>query len=178
LYLIHRYEPGQSWQRSKIPELGTAIVSTGAGASALRDGPDPHAPARVVPFDFQGRPAAALLVRPGGVDVVVGGRQPLSLSVLEERSEILVGDATLYFTARRPLEVSSYHGEAVCGVCGDPVDGCQVIVCTGCGAIAHEGALVEADERACFTHRGVCPGCELPREAFSWLPEETASCSI
>ena len=178
LFLIHRPDPSQTWQRGTIPELGAAIIPRGAGASILRGDPDPHAPALVVPFEFHGRPAAALLVRPGNVNVVVGGRQPLLLSVLEERSEILVGDATLYFTARRPLEVSSYCGEAVCGVCGDPVHGCQAIVCSGCGAVAHEGALAQEGERACFTHRGVCPGCELPRETFSWLPEEPASCSI
>lgn len=178
MFLVHRPEPDQAWQRCAISELGIAIVPMDAGAVALASGSDPRAPARVVPFALHGVPAAALLVRPGAMDVHVGGRRPLSVSVLEERSELLVGGARLYFTARRPLQVASYRGAAACGVCGEPVDGCQVIVCTGCAAVAHEGALAEGGERSCFSHLGACPGCQLPREAFAWLPEEPLSCSI
>ena len=178
MFLVHRPEPGRAWQRAAISERGVAIVPNGAGAAILRCGPDPQAPAWVVPFVLHGTSAAALLVRPEALDVHVGGQRPLSLSVLAERSEILVGAARLYFTARRPLEVAPYRGDEACGVCGEPVDGCQAIVCTGCAAVAHEGALAKGGERACFSHRGACPGCQLPREAFAWLPEEPPSCSI
>lgn len=172
MYLIHSPAPGEAWMRVAIPEHGAAIVPVGAGATELGAGPDPRAPALVLPFALHGGAAAALLVRAGSPDVRVDGQRPLSVCVLHERSELLVAGARLYFTARRPLEVARYTGDAACGVCGDPADGALAIACSACGAVAHEGALAEGGERACFSHRGACPGCQLPLEAFAWLPAE------
>jgi hypothetical protein len=112
-------------------------------------------------------------VAAGERGLFVDGEQPLRLSVLSERSEISLRGERLYFTAREPLRVELWSGDPdECALCGEPLDGARVIVCTGCGAATHEGALPDGGERLCFSHHGRCPRCHLTRGDFSWTPED------
>lgn len=177
MYLILRRDdeaaegPG-SWQRSEIPDEGLALRRGASGGVDLLPGGEEPADAWVVPCDESGARHAALVVARGVRDLFVGGHRPLPLSLLEERSEIVLGGERIYFSARRPLALTRYAGDASCGVCGDRVDGCEAVVCTHCAAVTHDGALVREGERRCLSERGACPGCQLRREDFDWSPED------
>lgn len=173
--LIHRPDTGALWRRADIPSEGLALLRGASGAVELATGRDANAAAYVVPFLENERFQAALVLARAERDLCVGGRRPLPVTVLDERAEIVLGGARLYFTAREPLSIALYAGEASCSVCGDPARDCIAIVCTGCGAVAHEGRLAGGEPRLCFTHRGSCPGCELRREDFAWWPDGPAA---
>ena len=172
--LIHLDDCSGDWARTEIPDGGLALWRGASGDVELGSAPE-DAPTRadawVFPFVENGARYAALVVAPGVRDLFVGGRRPLDVIVLEERMEVVIGGARLYFTAREPLVIARYEGAASCGVCGEPVRDCDAIVCTGCAAVTHEGKLADGGERQCFEHRGSCPGCQLRREEFSWMPE-------
>jgi hypothetical protein len=173
MQLIHRPEGAAGFQRIPIPDAGLALRRTASGELALAP---PHgvdgevAQVRVfVENDVRG---AALVVAPGVRDVYLGGLRPLGVCVLAERDEIVVGAQRLYFTARTPLARGRHEHDASCGVCGDPVRGCEAVVCSSCGACTHDGALADGTERRCLGHRGACPGCGLREEDLCWMPQE------
>jgi hypothetical protein len=174
MQLIHHDGEGDPrWTRTEIPEEGLGLVCDAPGDVELVSVRERRADAWIVPFrESEGLPQAALILSPRARDFFVGGRRPAEVSLLEERSEVVLGGARLYFTARRPLEVERYEGGAVCGVCGESANGCEAIRCAQCQAVTHEGAMADGSERLCFTSRGRCPGCQLRREDFDWKPEE------
>ncbi len=172
--LIHRDHSGSGWSRTPIPDGGLALWRRGPDKvelGSVSEAPETPADAWVVPFIENGSRHAALVVAPGVRDLFVGGRSPLDVIVLEERIELVIRGARLYFTAREPLVIARHEGAASCGVCGEPVKDCDAIGCTSCAAVTHEGALADGGERLCFSHRGSCPGCQLRREDFDWTPE-------
>lgn len=172
MQLIRRVDGEAGWSRAEIPEEGVALRCSTSGTVELLPVGDARADAWVIPVVESGTRHAALVVAAAAADLFVGGRRPLPVSLLDERSEIVLGGERVYFSARRPLSVTRYAGDASCGVCGDRVDGCEAVVCTHCSAVTHEGALVDAGERHCLSERGACPGCQLHREDFDWSPED------
>lgn len=172
--LIHSDDSGSGWSRTPIPDGGLALWRGGSGNIELQPAPGAGrtpADAWVLPFVENGTRHAALVVAPGVRDLFVGGRRPLDVLVLEENMEVVIGRARFYYTTREPLVIARHQGDASCGVCGDPVKGCDAIGCARCAAVTHEGALADGGERLCFSHRGSCPGCQLRREDFDWTPE-------
>jgi len=183
VHLIHRCGPDSAatpeherrWERWPIPSQGAALVLGHDDTVELRTGCDASAVAHLVPFVENDAPNAALVVPVGACKLFVDGAVPLGLTVLGERAELVLARTRLYFTAREPLTVTSHVGEPEeCALCGDPLEGSQVIQCTGCGATSHEGALPDGSERLCFSHHGRCPRCRLTREDFAWTPPEDA----
>jgi hypothetical protein len=172
MQLIHRPEGDADFRRTEIPDGGLALRRSGSGGVQLVRSRKPHEcdAAHVLPFVENEVRGAALVVAPGIRDLYLGGRRPLDVCVLAERDEIVLGADRFYFTARRPLTVVRYDGDASCGVCGDAVLGCDAIECTHCSAVTHAGALADGSERPCFEHRGSCHGCGLRSEDFEWMP--------
>lgn len=170
----------RSWERVPVPPEGVALVrvreETGAAERvhvAIVPGRAPDAAAHLVPFEENQRPSAALVLAPSAESLFVDGVAPLRVCVLGERSEIALARTRFYFTARRPLAVTRHTGGAAdCALCGESVEGAQVIACTGCGAVTHEGALAGGEERRCFSHHGRCPRCHVSRDDFAWIPEQ------
>jgi hypothetical protein len=177
MQLIHRLDgPGDrdsEFRRSEIPDGGLTLRRSASGGVKLVRARGAHAEdvARIVPFVENEARQAALIVAPGVRDLTLGGLRPVDVCVLAERDEIVLGGSRAYFTTRSPLVVSRHEHDACCGVCGDPVRGCEVIACTHCAAVTHAGAVLDGDPRDCFEHRGSCPGCGLRKQDFEWMPE-------
>ena len=173
MQLIHRSEGDVDFQRSEIPDSGLALRRNVSGGVQLVRSRKPHArdAARVLPFVENEVRGAALVVARGIRDLYLGGRGPLEGCGLAAGDEIVLGADRFYFTARRPLAVARYEGDASCGVCGDAVLGCDAIQCTHCSAVTHAGALADGGARPCFEHRGSCPGCGLRADDFEWMPD-------
>jgi hypothetical protein len=171
--LIHRPDGDTDFRRTEIPHEGLALRRVASGSVEFVPFANANArdAAHVLPFVENEVRSAALVVAPGVCDLYVGGRRPFDVCVLAERAEIVLGTARVYFTAREPLTVARYEGDAPCGVCGEGVRGCDAITCTYCAAVTHAGALADGAERQCFEHRGSCPGCGLRTEDFEWMPD-------
>jgi len=171
--LLHRSGRNRDWECCRVPAGGATLRLSDGGSIEITAGREPDAAAHVVPFAEGSRESAALVVAPDTRAIFVDGRSPLGVSVLEERSEVVIGDTRLYLTTREPLLVAPHAGDtADCALCGDSVAGDHVIACSNCGAVTHEGPRADGGERFCFTHRGCCPGCRLRREDFAWTPPE------
>jgi hypothetical protein len=173
VFLLHPCDDGRGWARRRIHDEGAALLPAAGDSVEIVAGRHPDAAAHVLPFVENERPSAALVVAASGHSIFVDGCPPLGLEVLDERAELVLNGARLYFTAREPLVVARYAGNPDgCALCGDPLEGALVIACTGCGAITHEGTLGDGRELLCFTHHGRCPRCRLQREDFAWAPPE------
>lgn len=172
MFLIERRRGGMGWRRVPIPEQGLALSRSEHGIE-IRAGHCPDADAHVLPF-FENAVQHTALLSPGARDLFIDGRAPLGITVLDERTEIVLGGERVYHSGRQPLQVTRSESDASCRVCSDPTEGAESITCTQCGSVTHEGALADASERRCFSHHGRCPGCQLTLADFAWTPSEDA----
>jgi hypothetical protein len=177
MYIIQK--AGPSWERRRIAAEGASLRIEPCEVEANRRvAIDPVSTAsrsaQLVPFEESGAQRVALPCDPA--DVWISGRQPLGVTVLEERAEILFLGVRLYFSGREPLEArplsgGALPGEAVgaesrCAVCDEALaEGALAIECTNCSTRTHE---------ECFAEQGFrCRGCALHRSDFQWVHEDS-----
>jgi hypothetical protein len=165
-----RAEPGGSFGRVEVPEVGLSLVPGGAGLD-LVEGAVEAASARVMPFGRQ-----AVLLLGTGARVLVNGEPALSVAVVEERDELLVAGESLLFgslrvTAPRPLV--GEDGAQRCGRCRRLLYlGDVVIECGHCSGLHHEGLPSgEEEELLCWSHGPACGVCQRARGG--WAPGDS-----
>jgi hypothetical protein len=109
-----------------------------------------------------------LLVKPGA-GVRLNGRQPLSLSLLQDRDEITLGKTAVYFTTETLPVVVPFPGSAdtlFCARCKGALNtGELALQCPGCQLWYHAH-----DTRPCWTYHTHCV-CAYPTHGdFVWRP--------
>ncbi|MFQ5667692.1 MAG: hypothetical protein ACE5I7_14865 [Candidatus Binatia bacterium] len=173
MHLWRREE--DEWQQFPVTEQIGLLEDSQGRVTADRSAA--HSRATIVAFTENGTQRAALITTPGA-GVMLNGYVPLGVAVLEDRDEITVRGAMLYFAAHSPTEVMAFPAadtETRCARCKRPLRPGDVAVrCAACSAWHHEGDLAGAagTRRLCWTYEPTCGGCGREREAMIWRPEE------
>jgi hypothetical protein len=167
-----------SWQQVPITDEGLSICPA-KGAARLLNGAARQRPlARLVRFEEDGVPRAALLSSQAGA-LRVNGFPPLDVHVLEEADEIGMpnGGDVLYFSGASQPEVGRFAAtdeEQHCARCSDPIRDGDVAVRCACRAWMHAGERARAptEVRNCADYDERCPACGQRREQMAWTPED------
>jgi hypothetical protein len=120
--------------------------------------------------DGSDSPAYVLLVK-DGAPVRLNGQQPLSVSLLQDRDEIMLGSVYAYYTTEVLAEIVPFAGAH------------ETIFCARCkSALAEEGPAVqcpacslwyhETEAQPCWSYAQTCV-CSHPStvETFVWWPQ-------
>ena len=153
-------------RRVPIPCEGLAICRQANGELGLAGADHERPLALVIRFYENGAQRAALICSPLIRDLwIEGGRPVAGLCVLEDRAEIAVAGARLFFSAAdsdEELRFPDGHAPARCARCTRPLlTGDQVLRCGRCRALQHEGELAgrEGQKRLCASYDERCPSC-------------------
>lgn len=117
-------------------------------------------------------PAARANVQVNGLPVLTG------LRVLNDRDEIRLGSAWVFFSTERLPRVETFTGSATpvsCPRCCCPIEiengvPPSVVRCPGCDTLHHE-----KPDRNCWTHGEKCSICPQPTDltaGYRWMPED------
>jgi hypothetical protein len=168
MQLVLRNDNGKEYA---VPIRGEGLAICRAGGNAL--GVEPAGAARpfalVVPVEEHGAPRAALICSPLGTDLLVSGYRPLGgLCLLEDRAEISVRGARLFFVGADPQPVMRFPAKASavnCARChGRLAVGDDVQRCPFCRRWMHEGQPVGRDVKLdCASYDERCPSCGRER---------------
>jgi hypothetical protein len=119
---------------------------------------------------------AVLVLGQSAVPVLVNGYPPLPVSLLSDRSEVIVGRHVLRYSAYQPPSITEFSAtdpEACCATCTRPLEiGDQILRCASCQAPRHEGSLAASGEPPllCASYAARCCRCGATPE--DWLDTE------
>jgi len=131
--------------------------------------------AEVVPFTVNGGRGAALVTRRHAA-IRLNGCAPLSVTVLDDRDEILIAGHLAYFAACSPTEARSFPAAASatdCARCKRRLDPDDIVrPCPACAALQHAGRLAKAPREVldCAQYDPACGGCGRRYDAMLWAP--------
>jgi hypothetical protein len=133
------------------------------------------------PHRIHGNTVAVLLLAKSSTSVLVDGYPPLSVSVLSDRSELVVGRNVLRLSANPPQSVSQFmesDRDESCATCARPFAiGDEILRCSSCQAPRHEGSLAASDEPPllCASYSAECNRCGAPSKDWARAESESST---
>jgi hypothetical protein len=126
-------------------------------------------------------PAGRVLLATCDAVVFVNGRdlQPRPAVVrLADKDEIqLAGELRLFYSTETVANITPFAGidggPCICARCKTPIEiGSPVVVCPGCGSVAHQTEEIPC---FCYPRSATCPACPHPSAldaGFTFHPED------
>lgn len=186
----------RAWTRHPISGNGIAIARTTTSPHIITLIDNPSHPrstddeleivAVLSPTVSQGKSSAVLLLTENNARVMVNGFPPLSVTVLDDRSEIAIGSELVVYDEHGVCEITIYNsGEPLgqeekanqhesCALCKRTlIDLDAIRRCNHCGRAFHEGVTSYGDlgEIFCASYDRCCAGCGVPWAEMTWTPE-------
>ena len=161
-----------AWLRYELDATGLSLGEGEHGALAVGAGARPPA-ATLYSLRVRGVASAVLIIGQSSIPVLVNGFPPLPISVLGDRSELIVGRHVLCFSSHEQPSVTAFSEsdrEVRCAVCTRPFAvGDEILLCGRCGAPQHEGNRAAPDEPPllCASYDRLCCRCGEPQNEWS-----------
>ncbi len=155
-------QPDRIWKQSEIGAGGLCLSERVTGELAVGEGNSPPI-ATLRPHQVLGSSVAVLLIGKSSVPVLVDGYPPLPVSLLSDRSELIVGRHVLHYSAFPQPRVSQFSEtdpEDCCVTCTQPfVVGDEILRCSSCQAPRHEGKRATPGEPPLLCASYSAPKC-------------------
>ncbi|MBW2715301.1 MAG: hypothetical protein JRD03_04460 [Deltaproteobacteria bacterium] len=146
-------QPDGTRMQCEIGANGLCLSERVDGELAVGEAASPPA-AMLRPHRVRGNTVAVLLLAKSSTPVLVDGYPPLPVSVLSDKSELVVGRNVLRVSAHQPPTVTEFREsdpEESCATCTRPFAiGDEILRCSACQAPRHEGRLAASDEAPLF----------------------------
>jgi hypothetical protein len=159
-------QPDRTRIQREIGASGLSLSERVDGELAVGEAASPSA-AMLRPHRVRGNTVAVLLLAKSSTPVLVDGYPPLPVSVLSDKSELLVGRNVLRISAHQPPSVTEFSEsdrEESCATCTRAFAiGDEILRCSACQAPRHEGRLAAPDEAPlfCGSYAAQCSRCGM-----------------
>ena len=167
--------PEGPWMQREIGAAGLRLGEREDGQLAMGEAGTPPI-ATLRPHRVRGSAVAVLVIGRSSTPVLVDGYPPLSVSVLNDWSELVVGRHVLRYSAYPQPSVTLFsetEQEACCVTCTRPLAvGDEILRCGSCQAPRHEGKLAAPDTQPllCASYAAQCCRCGARQD--NWLNDE------